>query len=210
LTVAFVVAEPTDLSTGAREQGSGGVETLQGQSGVVLTARLHNDGAATAPAGIQVAFYLGDPTASGTLIDTAVTTKALEPGEWEDVSVTWTDDTAGDHEIFIVADDDGTGSGQLAECSEGNNTVQQMVSILDVPLAEGWNLISSYVDPFTKDVTVVQRPIAGQYTVIQGFDGEAQSYYPDLPPELNTLKEIDGEHGYWIKAVSGQPLAVSR
>jgi hypothetical protein len=76
-----------------------------------------------------------------------------------------------------------------------------MVSVLDVPLLESWNLMSAYVNPFNPNASVVQRPIAGQYIVIQGFDGGAQSYYPDLPPEVNTLKEMDAEHGYWIKTV---------
>jgi hypothetical protein len=77
----------------------------------------------------------------------------------------------------------------------------QTVSVLDVPLIESWNLMSAYINPLNPNASVVQRPIAGQYVVIQGFDGGAQSYYPDLPPEVNTLKEMDAGHGYWIKAI---------
>jgi len=148
------------------------------------------------PAGVSVAFY-----ANSTLIGTTATTQALNTGQSEEVTVTWDSDVPGDHIITVVADDDGTGTGQLAECSEAN-TVQQTVSILDVPLVESWNLMSAYVNPFTTDASVVQRPISGTYVVIQGFDvaaGGAQSYYPDVPPEVNTLKEVDAEHGYWVK-----------
>ncbi len=178
-TAAFVSAQPT---------GS-----------VSLTARVSNDGGKEAAAGVSVAFYLGDPEVGGTLIGTTTTSQALDPGEWEDVSVNWDWETPGDHDIYIVADDDGTGASQIAECEENNNTTHHIVSIVDVPLVESWNLMSSYVNPFNTNASVVQIPIAGQYVVIQGFDGGGQSYYPDLPPAVNTLKDMDGEHGYWVK-----------
>ena len=178
LTVAFVTAEP-----------AGSVD---------LTAQVNNTAGAQVPAGLPVAFY-----ANGTHVGTAATTKALEAGASEVVTVTWTSDTPGDHIITIVANDDGTGTGPVPLCS-APIPVQQTVSILDVPLVESWNLMSAYVNPFTTDASVVQRPIAGQYVVIQGFDEEgAKSYYPDVPPAVNTLKDMDAEHGYWIKANAG-------
>jgi hypothetical protein len=60
--------------------------------------------------------------------------------------------------------------------------------------------VSSPVIPFDPAISTVQRPIAGKYFVIQGFDEGAQSYYPSLPPQVNTLKAWDVLHGYWIKA----------
>ncbi len=193
---------PFDLFVDAPELAAAFVSAEPSNS-ISLTARVSNNGGEEAAAGVPVAFYLGNPEAGGTLISTTATTQTLNPGEWEDVSVTWDTDTPGDHEIYIVVDDDGTGTGQIAECEENNNTVQQTVSILDVPLIESWNLMSSYVNPFNTDASVVQRPISGTYVVIQGFDGGAQSYYPDLPPEVNSLKDMDAEHGYWIKANAG-------
>jgi hypothetical protein len=178
--------------------------TAEPSNSISLTARVSNDGGKQAAAGVSVAFYLGDPEAGGTLIGTAATTQVLDPGEWEDVSVTWDTAPPGDHDIYIVADDDGTGTGRVAECEEGNNTTHHIVSIVDVPLVESWNLISAYVNSFNTDTSVVQRPISGTYVVIQGFDQGAQSYYPDLPPELNTLKDVDGEHGYWVKSTGTQ------
>ena len=69
-------------------------------------------------------------------------------------------------------------------------------------------LLSSYLNPFNTDTSVVQRPIAGQYVVIQGFDQGGLSHYPDLPPGLNTLQQMDAEHGYWIRTVTSQPSAM--
>ena len=213
LTMVFLMAEPADVGQGGGETGGQGDEETgrQGElphggegsasdaSGhpVVLVGRVTNGGGVQVSTGVPVAFYLG--SSGQVLINTATTTRALGPGQFEDVSVTWNGAVAGDHTIVIVADDDGTGSGQVAECEEGNNSAQQAVSILDVPLVESWNLISTYVNPFNTDANVVQRPIEGQYVVIMGFDQGAQSYYPDLPPAVNTLKEMDGEHGYWVK-----------
>ena len=165
---------------------------------VTLTAVISNTGE-TIPAGLPAAFYV-----DGELVGTAATTRALDIGESEELSVTWDADFPGDYEINVLANVDADGDSPLALCSRPPEA-QQTVTILDVRLAEDWNLMSSYVNPFTTDTSVVQRPIEGQYVVIQGFDGGAQSYYPDLPPEVNTLQEMDGEHGYWIKAVGSQP-----
>ena len=165
-------------------------------SSVDLTAQVSSSGSVQVPAGLPVAFYLGDPGSGGTLIATAVTSQALSTGDSEEVTVTWNNDAPGDHSIFIVAND-----GNPFNLCGTPPTVQQTVSILDVPLAESWNLMSAHVNPFNRDASVVQLPIAGQYVVIHGFDaGGAKSYYSDLPPAVNTLQEIDAEHGYWIKA----------
>jgi subtilase family serine protease len=53
-----------------------------------LTVRVGNGGAKEAVAGIPIAFYNGTPDA-GALIGTASTTKTLEPGEYQDVTYSW-------------------------------------------------------------------------------------------------------------------------
>jgi hypothetical protein len=157
-----------------------------------LTVRVANAGEAPVAPGVPVSFYLGDPAAGGALLGNTATARTLAPGDFEDVTIRWTNETTGTHTIFVTVDAAG-------ECDEANSTYQQRVDILDIPLYESWNLISGWVNPFYTDVGVVQRPISGTYAVIQGFDGQAQSYYPDLPAQVNTLKSIDAEHGYWIK-----------
>ena len=89
-------------------------------------------------------------------------------------------------------------------CTQTAGAVQT-ISIVDLPLDTSWNLVSSAVDPLVRAISTVQRPIAGEYFVIQGFDNGPQgrgalSYYPSLPPEINTLKTWDALHGYWIKS----------
>jgi subtilisin-like proprotein convertase family protein len=184
---------PADLTTALVS-----AETAVGASSPIsLTARVSQNGGDEVPAGLPVAFYL-----DGAFIGTAATSGTLNAGEWEELTITWDADFAGDYELTIVTNDNGTGASPLILCEAPPET-QQTVSILDVPLIESWNLMSAYVNPFNTDTNIVQLPISGTYVVIQGFDGGAQSYYPDLPPAVNTLKDMDAEHGYWVKANAG-------
>ncbi|NOZ06270.1 MAG: hypothetical protein GXP41_07975, partial [Chloroflexi bacterium] len=164
-------------------------------SPISLTARVANNGGDDMAPGMSVSFYADD-----TLIGTALTAHTLGAGDSENVTVSWSGGDPGDHNISVVLNDDGTGHAPLCAQLIEN---QQTVSILDVPLVQSWNLMSTYVDPFNTDITVVQRPISGTYRVIQSFDQGAQSYYPDLPLGLNTLADMGGEHGYWIRVQSG-------
>ena len=170
------------------------VETAVGAtSPVSLTAQVSNTIGGGVPDSLSVAFY-----ADGALVGTAATSQVLTAGLSETITIPWDVVLAGDYEITIALNDDGTGAAPFDLCSEPSDA-QQTLTILDVPLVESWNLMSTYVNPFNTDASVVQIPISGTYVVIQGFDGEARSYYPDVPPEVNTLKDMDAEHGYWIK-----------
>ncbi|MCX6033133.1 MAG: proprotein convertase P-domain-containing protein, partial [Chloroflexi bacterium] len=74
-----------------------------------------------------------------------------------------------------------------------------------LPLAAGWNLVS-YLPQTSLPVTVALESIAGQYTVVQGFDHGAQSFYPDLDPLFNTLQVMQPGLGYWIRATQAVTL----
>jgi len=164
---------------------------------VRIDARITNNGAGNAPDGLSVAFY-----ANNALISAETITQLLAAGDTQDLSIDWNPAASGAYTITVAVNDDGTGATPVNLC-ETPADAEQAVSILDVPLDESWNLISSYADPFNTDVAVVQRPITGTYGVIQGYDGGAQSYYPDLEPSLNTLTDMDGKHGYWIRVNEG-------
>jgi hypothetical protein len=166
---------------------------------VTLTAVVSNAGSDVMGAGLPVGFYV-----DGERIGTGSTTGSLAPGQSESLSVLWSPVFSADYDIIIRPNDPGGGLGAQALCV-APDPAHQRLTLLDMPLMTNWNLVSTYVDPFNHDVRVVQRPIDGQYGVIMGFDQGAQSYYPDLPPALNTLHEMDALHGYWIKATSDQP-----
>jgi len=67
-----------------------------------------------------------------------------------------------------------------------------------IALCEGWNLVS-YLPDSPQPVSAALQSIDGSYTVVLGWNEGGLSYYPDVPPELNSLRELEPGHGYWIK-----------
>lgn len=76
----------------------------------------------------------------------------------------------------------------------------ELPNALGQPLCAGYNLIS-YWPNVPLPVPTALASIAGQYTVVTGYDpvAGAQSYYPDLPPSLNTLTTLQPGRGYWVR-----------
>ena len=104
-------AAPDLTSSYVRVEKSGGDATV--------TARIGNGGEVLVAPGIPVSFYDAEPNAGGLLLGTVETTQLLHPGQFEDVTITLAVTLfAG---LWVVADDDGTGRGQVSECSEVNN-----------------------------------------------------------------------------------------
>ena len=85
---------------------------------VILSARVGNGGAASQISAVDVAFFKGDPQAGGVLIGTAQTSKTINPGDFQDVSITWNNPPSGQQTIYVVADKDH----KLHECRTNNNT----------------------------------------------------------------------------------------
>ncbi|MCP4290119.1 MAG: DUF11 domain-containing protein, partial [Gammaproteobacteria bacterium] len=88
---------------------------------VTITVRIGNGGANIVGTGVPVSFYDGDPTSGGTLLGTTQTAQNLNPGDFEDVTFTWLAPPLGTYNIYVAADDDGTGAGTGNECDETNN-----------------------------------------------------------------------------------------
>ncbi|MFZ5862833.1 MAG: CARDB domain-containing protein [Nitrospirota bacterium] len=80
------------------------LRAVQTSAGVTLTVRVGNGGAIAAASGAPVAFYDGDPAAGGVLLGTGQTTRALAPGEFQDMVFTWTGATTGSHTIVALID----------------------------------------------------------------------------------------------------------
>lgn len=76
-------------------------------------------------------------------------------------------------------------------------------------MKEGWNLISFPVMPEDPRVAEVLASVAGLYSTVMGYDGRGLSYYPSLPDEFNTLRQLDPFQGYWIKMDGEGVLVVS-
>jgi len=96
---------------------------------VRISARIGNGGAASQIAGVDVAFYDGDPYQGGTIIGTVKTINILNPGEYEDVPITWNNPASGVHMIYVVADKDS----KINECKEDNNLASAEIFIGKTP-----------------------------------------------------------------------------
>jgi len=84
---------------------------------VTALARIGNGGAINHPAGTNISFYDGNPSQGGTLIGMSSTTKQIEKGDYEDVSVIWNTPTYGMHDLYVIADV----ANMFNECRENNN-----------------------------------------------------------------------------------------
>lgn len=78
---------------------------------------------------------------------------------------------------------------------------------LPLPLCRGYNLVS-FLPQTSMAVETALASIAGKYRVVMSFDPVlgARSYYPDLPPSLNTLRTLEPGRGYWIYMTSAGEL----
>ncbi|MCP4171811.1 MAG: PKD domain-containing protein, partial [Fuerstiella sp.] len=88
---------------------------------VKITARFGNGGALHIAPGTDMSFYDGDSGAGGILLGTAATTRQLNPGEYEDLSLTLNSPQPEILTVYAAADDDGTGNGKVSETDEDNN-----------------------------------------------------------------------------------------
>jgi hypothetical protein len=92
---------------------------------VDISLRLGNSGETDIPAGVQVAFYSGNPDEDGVLIGTKASTGVLTTGEYEDISFRWSNAFGDETVIYARADDDGTGAGSLDEEDETDNLISK-------------------------------------------------------------------------------------
>ena len=86
-----------------------------------LITRIGNSGALDVAPGIDVAFYAGDPDDGGALLETAIIDEQLNPGAYADIRFTIEQPDEGLIELFVRADDDGSGNGKIREIDEDNN-----------------------------------------------------------------------------------------
>ncbi|MBK8100758.1 MAG: VCBS repeat-containing protein [Planctomycetes bacterium] len=86
-----------------------------------LVVRIGNGGANRVGTGLPVSFYDGDPAAGGQLLGTANTQGPIEPGAYEDVTLTRPGPLNLVNPITAVADDAGGLNGIANECNENNN-----------------------------------------------------------------------------------------
>ena len=97
-----------------------GHATLHGSPpDITVTVGIGNGGCSGVAGAVSVAAYDGDSQSGGRLLGVGWTSRDLEPGEYEHVTIVL--DSPPIAGLWLVADDDGTGAGTVAECDESNN-----------------------------------------------------------------------------------------
>ena len=96
------------------------VRTEATETATYVTARIGNGGANMVGVGVPVSYYEGEPVL-GNLLGTVYTSLPLEPGAFEDVTLTLPSGTTTELTVWVVADDPGDLTGFNNECNEVNN-----------------------------------------------------------------------------------------
>ncbi|MFZ5875050.1 MAG: CARDB domain-containing protein [Nitrospirota bacterium] len=104
------------------------LRAVQTSAGVSVTVRLGNGGAIAAASGAPVAFYDGEPGAGGVLIGTGQTTRAVAPGDYQDVTFPWSGASVGTRMIVAVVDPDGT----RPDCDLADNRATLVTTIVSI------------------------------------------------------------------------------
>ncbi|MBI5676858.1 MAG: hypothetical protein HZC48_13745 [Nitrospirae bacterium] len=139
---------------------------------VTISARIGNGGAVSRPAGVDVTFYDGNPIQGGIFIGTVNTTGTIDSGSYEDVSVTWNNPSAGNHNIYAVADKDN----RFHECREENNTASAEVALgIVIPVIYLPDLYVSQQDITIVPPELIEGQEAGIGAVIYN-NGNADAY----------------------------------
>jgi len=101
-------------------------------NGTQVTARIGNGGGVAVRAGVSNTFYDGDPRSGGTVLGTVLTTKVLQPGQFEDINFTVPVGVIA-RPLWVVADDTGGLHGQIDELNEDNNLYNSHIYLTLTP-----------------------------------------------------------------------------
>ncbi|WNG40330.1 hemolysin [Archangium violaceum] len=163
----------SDLQVVSAPASSCNSETLT----LTLTARVRNDGAAAASAGLKVAFYRGNPAAGGTLLGVATVPSVIPAGGEANAVLKLATAPGGTAEVWAVADDDGTGTGREVECREDNNAASSTVSLVcESAPTGGWTLTGSLALP--RMLHTANLLDDGRVLVAGGFNVTSELYDP--------------------------------
>ena len=91
-----------------------------------IAVRVGNGGAIASGPSVTVTYYDGDPASGGIIIGTASTTKALNPGDFQDVVYGWSGGSLGLHHIYAVVD----AANAISECRKDDNQVNLDVTVV--------------------------------------------------------------------------------
>lgn len=178
-----------------RVQDNGGLSPSK------ITVRIGNGGARAAPPGTPVAFYNGEPGQGGSLLGLVSTSRELASGEYEDLGLEIPGALSHIAELWVAADDDGSGTERVTECDELNNRVSAVLGGLAVNLSLGVATDRPSYGP-DNDVAIsaavgnagsFPQAVSVQFTVLGAADAAVVAI---LPPTPLTTVAANGSQGY--------------
>ena len=206
------------LTVGAFRVGTGALESFSGQ-GPTNDGRLKPD--LLGPDFVSTSTYGsgafgGTSAASPHAAGAAALLKQANP--------TWGPAEIMDELRVLAADNPGPAAADLKANDPPNNvtgygnldlaSAQAGPSTWDIPLAEGWNLVSFPLAPESTAILDVLASIDGQYDIVYTYlswdtADPWKTYNVALPPFLNDLTQLDERTGLWIHMTAAGTLTVS-
>lgn len=154
---------------------------------VDLTLQISNTGEDSIPAGVQVAFYNGNPDENGVLIGTATSTTELFPLGVEDITLQWANPSIEEATIYARVDDDGTGAGAYEEEDETDNLIFVDATLCRVVAGDS-SLSGHIIDAVNGDLLagvktllhIDDNGVAGVVVASAESNDEGVFFFPDL------------------------------
>ncbi len=164
------------------------MRATQNSSGVNLTVRIGNGGAKEAVAGVVVSFHDGDP-ASGMLLGTAVTTKTLQPGDYEDISLKVLNLATGVRSLYAVVDK----AGSISECNKNDNQASMTFTVMGPGATFGPDLVPVKLDLSGMVTDPVTLSVSGTAQVTLQNKGDQ---LVNVPFDVVLFDDLDGDGRY--------------
>lgn len=155
---------------------------------VDISMQLTNSGEDAIPAGVQVAFYNGDPEEGGVFIGTAASITELLPGASEDIGFQWFNPSVEDAIIHARVDDDGAGAGSYEEVDETNNLISVEATLCRISAGDS-SLSGHIIDAVNGNL------LAGVQTILY-VDNNG------TPGAVVTSTESDSEGAFFIPGLA--------
>jgi hypothetical protein len=131
LSAAYQSLSPidSDLLGASYELWTSPTSVYEGTS-VQLGQVVSRLGGATTLSSVNVRFYLGDPSAGGTLIGTGTVASLAPDSQASTTGIAWTTPAAGSYTLYAVIDP----TDAVVEANETNNTLSRSVQVLPTPV----------------------------------------------------------------------------
>lgn len=112
-----------------------------------------------------------------------------------------------ENNISVIVSD---AHGEVAESSINITVTSKVINTLNIPLYEGWNLISIPVRTADNNIENIFSSINGKYVSIWAYNnGWNLSVFNTSFKSKAEIKTIEPEFGYWIKMLSDSMLTIT-